>query len=324
MKKLMLFICTLFLAAPLFAQDNAATMDDKQRVCITAFIDPEMDLPATAQNILHDRMHKAILKNGLGSTDSERFIMTAYVNKLGVETTATAPVMYVVELEANFFIGDGVEGTLFSQGSINVKGADDSEDKALISAIKKIKTNDPAFKKMIAIAKDNIVAYYNTKCNFIITEAQQMANNQQYDDAIFELTRVPDVCEECYNKCMKEAATVYQKKVDDEGAQLLSKARSEWTKGQNRAAAEKAGAYLVKINPQSKSYAEANTLFNQMEKRIKDSDNKAWEYKMQKQKDQTNVQLAVIEAAKEVAVERAKSKKRVYSIISIHRWFVRK
>lgn len=312
----------MFFAMPLFAQQFKVTsLDDKQRVCITAFLDPEMEIPAAAQGILHDRMTKVILKNGLGSSDSERFIMTAYVRQLGVETLPTAPVMYVVELEASFFIGDGLDGTLFSQGSITVKGTDDSEDKAYIKAIKNIKVNDPVFKRMIEIGKENIVNYYNTKCNFIITEAQQMANNQQYDDAIFELTRVPDVCEECYNKCMKEASTVYQKKIDDEGAQLLSKARGEWTKGQNRAAADKAGAYLVKINPQSKSYAEANALFNQMEKRIKDSDNKAWELKMQKQQDQTNVQLAVIEAAKEVAVEKAKSKKRHYSIISIHKWW---
>lgn len=322
MKKLLVIVCALLFAMPLFAQDkSASTLDDKQRIFITPFLDPEMALPLSAQNILLDRMSKAILKNGLSSSESERFIMTANVRKLSVEATTTAPVMYVIELEANFYIGDGLDGTLFSQGSITVKGADDSEDKALLSAIKKIKVNDPAFKKMIAIAKDNIIAYYNTKCNFIIKEAQQKAEHQQYDEAIFELTRVPDVCEECYDKSMKAAVAIYQKKIDDEGAKLLSQAKTEWAKGQDRAAVEKAAPYLLKINPQSKAYNEAFALLDQMERRIAQSDQQAFDYAMQKQKDNAATEQAKIEAAKEVAVAEAKSKKRVYSLISIHRWF---
>ncbi|MBO4574074.1 MAG: hypothetical protein J5708_01960 [Bacteroidales bacterium] len=324
MKKLLIIACTLFVAMPLFAQEKAANLDDKQRICITAFMDPEIEIPATAQKILLDRMNKAILKNGLGSSEGERFIMTANVNQLDVETTATAPVMYVVELEATFFIGDGIDGTLLSQGSINVKGADDSEEKAYLDAIKKIKVNDPAFKRMITIAKENIVNYYNTKCNFIISGAQTMAKNQQYDDAIFELTRVPDICEECYKRSMQEAAAVYQKKIDEEGATLISQARSEWSKGQNRAAADKAGAYLVKINPQSKAYAEGVALFNQMDNSIKAKDQQAWDYKMQKQQNDANIEQARIEAAKEVAVAQANSKKRHYSLITIRKWWGKK
>ena len=42
MKKLMLIACALFFAMPLFAQQFKVTsLDDKQRVCITAFLDPE-------------------------------------------------------------------------------------------------------------------------------------------------------------------------------------------------------------------------------------------------------------------------------------------
>lgn len=322
MKKLLIIICGLLLAMPMFAQEAAGKLDDKQRICISAFMDPESELPTNVQNILIDRMTKAILKNGLGSSDGERFIMTAHVNELGKETTATAPVMYVVELEVSFFIGDGVDGTLFSQGSISVKGADESDTKAYLNAIKKIKVNDPTFKRMIAIAKDNIVEYYNTKCDFIIADAQRMAKNQEYEDALFELSRVPDICEECYKRSMTEANAIYQKQIDEEGAVLISKAKNEWTKGgQNMEAAEKAGAYLVKINPQSKSYAEAESLTKQMENRIKEKQQQAWDFKLQKQKDNTEIAKARVEAAKEVGVAQAKSKKRHYSLISIHKWW---
>ena len=108
MKKILIIACTLFLALPLFAQEN------KQMISISAFMDVEMDIPVAAKNILKDRMTKAILKNGLSSTEGERFIMIADVNELGKETTATAPVMHVVELEVTFYIGDAITGTLFS------------------------------------------------------------------------------------------------------------------------------------------------------------------------------------------------------------------
>ena len=89
MKKILIIACTLFLALPLFAQENTIT-DNKDMISISAFMDVEMDIPVAAKNILKDRMTKAILKNGLSSTEGERFIMIAGVNELGKETTATA------------------------------------------------------------------------------------------------------------------------------------------------------------------------------------------------------------------------------------------
>lgn len=45
---------------------------------------------------------------------------------------------------------------------------------------------------------------------------------------------------------------------------------------------------------------------------------------MQKQQNAANAEQARIEAAKEVAVAEAKSKKRHYSLISIHKWWGKK
>ena len=191
MKKILIIACTLFLALPLFAQENTIT-NNKDMISISAFMDVEMDIPVAAKNILKDRMTKAILKNGLSSTEGERFIMIAGVNELSKETTATAPVMHVVELEVTFYIGDAIAGTLFSQGTTIVKGTGESESKAYLNAVKKIKVTDPVFKKTIAQAKDNIINYYNVKCDAIITEALEQAKNQEFDSALLDakLTRL--------------------------------------------------------------------------------------------------------------------------------------
>lgn len=287
MKKILVIICTLFLSIPMFAQDNSAT-DNKQMISISAFMDVEMDIPVAAKNILKDRMTKAILKNGLSSTEGERFIMIAGVNELGKETTATAPVMYVVELEVTFYIGDAIAGTLFSQGSTIVKGADESESKAYLSALKKIKVTDPVFKKMIAQAKDNIVNFYDVKCDVIIAEALKQAKNQEFDLALFELSRIPNDCVDCYNKSNAHFNNIYQQKLDHEGTILLSNARNEWIQGQNIEAANKAGEFLVQINPQSSAYKEADALFNQIEKRVLEFDQREWNFKMQQYQDEVD------------------------------------
>lgn len=123
---------------------------------------------------------------------------------------------------------------------------------------------------------------------------------------------------------MKEAENVYQRKIDDEGEILLNNARNEWAKGQNRAAADKAGAYLVQINPQSKAYQEGMKLHSQIERRIQEIDQQAWEFQMKKYQDSIDYKQSRLNAIKEVAIAVAQSRKRSYSLISIHKWWGKK
>lgn len=324
MKKILIIVCIIILSLPVFAQDSNTT-DNKQLISISAFINPEMNIPTNVQKILADRMQKAILKNGLSSSEGERFIMTASINELGKETTATAPVMYVVELEVNFFIGDAVDGILFSQGSTIVKGASDSESKAYLSALKNIKTNDPVFKKMIAQAKDAIVNYYNSKCDIIIADALKLAKNQEYDNALYELTSIPDVCEECYKKSITHSTEIFQQKINLEGSMLLTNARSEWAQGQDIEAAKRAGEFLVQINPHSAAYKEASTLFSQIEKRVLEFDQREWNFKMQQYQDELNLKNAKLknEATKlqnDKEVKLTRLNNRRYNIEAICKW----
>ena len=317
MKRLFIIACILFLSAPLFAQNND-TNDSKQMISISTFMDVEMDIPVSAKNILKDRMTKAILKNGISSSDGERFIMIANVNELGKETTATSPVMHIVELEVSFYIGDAVAGTLFSQGSTIVKGSDESESKAYLSALKKIKATDPIFKKMIAQAKDNIIDYYTTKCDLIIAEALKQAKNQEFDLALFELSRIPNDCEDCYNKSINHFNNIYQQKIDQEGSILLTNARSEWAQGQNIEAANKAGEFLVQINPQSSAYKEADALFKQIEKRVLEFDQREWDFKMKQYQDEIDYKATKMQNEKDIKMSRLTY--RHYNIKAITNW----
>lgn len=295
-------VIACLLASMTFAQDQAQTMDDAARIELSAYMDPSSSIPNNARKTLIDRMQKIITKNGMGSTKNTRFIMTANVRELNLEKSETAPVIYIYNLEVNFYIGDGIDGTLFSNCSLEVNAAGDSKEKAYMAALKKIKATDPQYQAFIDKGKKKIVDYYTAKCDFIITQAQTKAKNQDFDAALAELMQVPDVCKECYDKCMAAAQPIYQEKINQEGAKLLSEARGVWSAGQDVAAAEAASAILAQINPQSSAFAGAESLNAEMAKRVKELDKREWDFMLKQQQDEVDLEKASIKAIRDIGV----------------------
>lgn len=302
MKKCIILVIACLMASITFAQEQIQTMDDAARIALSAYMDPSSSIPNNAKKTLKDRMQKIITKNGMGSAKNTRFIMTANVRELNLEKSETAPVIYIYNLEVNLYIGDGIDGTLFSSCSLEVKAAGDSKDKAYMAALKKIKASDPQYQIFINEGKKKIVDYYTAKCDFIITQAQTKAKNQDFDAAIAELMQVPDVCKECYDKCMAAAQPIYQEKINQEGAKLLAEARGVWSAGQDVAAAEAAAAILAQINPQSSAFAGAESLNAEMAKRVKELDKREWDFMLKQQQDEVDLEKASIKAIRDIGV----------------------
>ena len=302
MKKCIILVIACLMASITFAQEQTQTMDDAARIALSAYMDPSSSIPNNAKKTLKDRMQKIITKNGMGSAKNTRFIMTANVRELNLEKSETAPVIYIYNLEVNLYIGDGIDGTLFSSCSLEVKAAGDSKDKAYMAALKKIKASDPQYQTFINEGKKKIVDYYTAKCDFIITKAQTKAKNQDFDAAIAELMQVPDVCKECYDKCMAAAQPIYQEKINQEGAKLLAEARGVWSAGQDVAAAEAAAAILAQVNPQSSAFAGAESLNAEMAKRVKELDQREWDFMLKQQQDEVDLEKASIKAIRDIGV----------------------
>ena len=302
MKKCIILVIACLMASITFAQEQTQTMDDAARIALSAYMDPSSSIPNNAKKTLKDRMQKIITKNGMGSAKNTRFIMTANVRELNLEKSETAPVIYIYNLEVNLYIGDGIDGTLFSSCSLEVNAAGDSKEKAYMAALKKIKASDPQYQTFINEGKKKIVDYYTAKCDFIITKAQTKAKNQDFDAAIAELMQVPDVCKECYDKCMAAAQPIYQEKINQEGVKLLAEARGVWSAGQDVAAAEAAAAILAQVNPQSSAFAGAESLNAEMAKRVKELDKREWDFMLKQQQDEVDLEKASIKAIRDIGV----------------------
>lgn len=297
------FIGALLLSClSIFAQNDLGKADDVARIAISAYVDPGLNFNSEVQKQLTNKMNAILTKQGIAGSRNQRFIITANAEISSEDIVVTTKEMYQYELNVNFIVGDGIEGTKFAMASQTVKGLGETKADAYIQALKKIKPTDPTFQNMINEAKTKIIEYYNSKCDFIISEAKTMAQKQDYNGAIYKLMSVPDVCKDCYDKCLAEVQPIYQAMIDDEGARFLAEARNIWGAAQDASAADAAGAVLAQINPSSKSYAAAVKLSADIAKRVKELDQREWNFQLKQQQDDVDLQKASIKAIRDIGV----------------------
>lgn len=268
-----------------YAQNTAGKIDDAARITLATFVPQQIDqMPEAARSSLSNKLSQIVTQNGLGGKASnERFIITANINVISKDLTATAPPMQAYVLDITLYIGDGIDGTKFSSVTTQVKGVGESETKAYISALKSLKTTDPKYQSFLETGKTKIVEYYNSKCDFIIKEAQTLASQNKFEEAIFKLTSVPEVCKGCYDKCMDAIIPIYQQQIDRVCKLKLAEATNLWSANQTVEAGNQAGEILSTIEPSAACFGEVKALSNKISSRIKELDTREWNYKLKEQ-----------------------------------------
>lgn len=263
-----------------FSQDASASSDGASRIALTAFVPQQVEnMPEAARSMLSNKLSQVISQNGLGSSGiNSRFIITANINVLTKDITTTAPPMIAMTSEITLYIGDGFDGKKFASTSVTVKGVGTNEAKAYIEAIKGIKPADPAIQGFVNDGKTKIIEYYQKNCDMIMKDAQTKASMDNYEEAIYILTSVPNASKECYDKSMAAVVPLYKKYIDKDCKVKMGQAKTAWAASQNYAGAENAAFYLAEINPDAACYKEAMTLTQEIARRVKEVDNREWAF----------------------------------------------
>lgn len=225
MKKL-LFLVFLISLNNIFAQNNLGKTDDLGRIELATILNK--NIPQNASKLLENKVSQIITRNGLGGSSNSRFVVAVNVVEVTKDITATAPPMHAYTLDVNFYIADGIEGTVFSSTSIQVKGVGATDDKAYIAALKNVKPADMGLKSMIETGKNKIVEYYNLKCDFILKEADVAMMRSQYDEAYVILGAVPNICKDCFSMAQDKMTEVYKKKLNEDASKIMNEAKSAW------------------------------------------------------------------------------------------------
>ncbi len=297
-----------------FAQNDKGKTDDIGRIVLTPYVVSNADIPSYAKSVVENKLAQIATRQGMaGSSADMRFVITANLIEFSKEITATAPPMVALKLTPTFYIGDIVTGELFSSCELpTIKGVGENETKAYLSAVNAIRTNHPAIIQCINEGKEKIIEYYNSQIDFIIDEAESMAQSQKFDEAMVKLAAVPKVCKEAYAKAYEKIGEVYQKKIDLEGDKLYNEANSTWNTAKNKESAEKVVELLAQINPLSAAAEKGRALVKKVEShyaelvaRRKEIEERNWAFKMQQYNDEQENIVANRENEHEYRMQKA-------------------
>lgn len=308
MKKItqLLLVATLVLSSSMsFAQSSASK--DENRIMLTSWVPPTIEgMPKIARKNLTNKLKQVVTKNGLGGSPyNTRFIISANVNVMSKDILPGPPTMHAYNLDITLYIGDGIEGTVFASETISVKGVGTNENKAYISALKRISPKNPEVQTFVKIGKEKIIQYYKDNCDLIIKRANNLADQNKQEQAIFMLTGIPSACEECYVKAMNAIKPIYQQQIDRDCKQKYQKATAIWNASQNMDAAEEAGAILSSIDPDASCVGQARSLSNKIAAKVKQIDSREWKYIVKDQQQESER----IEAIRAVGVAYGKGPK---------------
>jgi len=287
-----------------FAQNNIGKTDDQARISLTPVVaDQVEDLPESALSLLQNKMQQIATNGGLGANSySPRFIITVNLAVITKDVISGPPAMIAMNIDATYYIADYISKTVFSRKTISFKAVGTNPNKAYIDGIKKINADSPEFKSFIELGKNKIIAFYNDRCDFILQDAKALTAQKQYQEAIFQLTAVPDVCKECYMKATNAIEPIYKAYMNDLCNRNLAAAQAVWIANPNSSGANEVVGLFADILPDAACFGDAQKLVNEIRTKVLSDENRDWNFKMKRWDDNTSLESQRINASREVGV----------------------
>jgi hypothetical protein len=296
----MKFFVTIILI--ILSKLTLAQSDDLSRITLNPFVSQTLSLPDEAESQLLNKLSVIATNYGMsGNQYNPRFVITANVNVISKDIIPGPPNMFAEKIDLTLFIGDGIDNVLFTSLTIPLKGVGTNENKAFIDAFNNIKTKSTEIQNFINNGTAKIINYYSSKCDFIIKNAESLANQERYDEGIYNLSIVPDVIKDCYIKCKDKLAVFFKQKIDADCKQKLNKARAIWTSSQNSSAAQEAGQILLTVNQGSICVEEVKNLFAEMNIKVAADQQAVWQFKVRQYEDHVQKEKELMQYAREDA-----------------------
>jgi hypothetical protein len=300
---------------------KAQTLDDFGRIALKVQV-ADKKMPEEAKAMLENKMKQMITHFGMGSmSGNSRFVMEAKVDILNKDITATAPQRVSQKLEITFYTGDAVKQKIFSNAAVTCVGIGVNETKSFIAAIQQINPKNEKFKAFLEEGKNEIIAHYNIECAQILKEAQSLSERGNYDEAIYNLALIPDVCADCYAQSLKMQAILFTQKIETEGKSLFTQAKAIWAEQPNSDGAASIARLLPRINPQVSFIQDVHTFTKEISAVVQAQELREWKQTVKEYNDrienarrsadrQYQLEQQRIRAYREIAVEYAKNQPR--------------
>lgn len=304
-KKLIIILLILVGANLTKAQTN---LDDFGRIVLNTYLPDNNSIPAEAKQALENKLNQIATNNGMGGSQlNPRFIITAALNIGTKDIIAGPPQLIAQNVDVTLFIGDALSNTKFSNVTISLKGVGTNENKAMIDALK---TLNPKNKEVVAFleeGKNKIISYYATNCDFIIKDANSLAEQFKFNEAILKLMAVPDVCKDCYFKSKDLATIIFKKKIESDCTEKVKEAKLIWAAQPNEKGALNASAVMTTIIPSIGCQNEIMKLSNDIKVHLKAEQQKKYDYELLEMKKRYDTEQKRLDGIKQIALEEARN-----------------
>lgn len=227
----------------------------------------DKNLPLAASDKLTTRMLQIASQNGIGGLCTNPVLaMVSEVNCVQRELTGTAPQKAIVKYEVTMYCGNLITNDVYASATQTITGVGATFDDAASKAMNELKnTND--LQKMLQTASERALKWYASTAN-VKNLVDKAVGEQNYALALAMLSSVPEKAEATYayaSKCNAEVSTLM---FQEKAAELLADLEGAIAMAGDENVPE-IGAYLKAIPQSSSSYATAQKLYDDYQKRVK-------------------------------------------------------
>ncbi|MBQ7819681.1 MAG: hypothetical protein IJ341_08290 [Bacteroidales bacterium] len=258
--KIKISICALLLLLITFS-GYAQDCD----ISIKVVVPEESQLTKLAEDLLVKRVSQASSIENIVVGEGSSFAIIPKLVCLTKDVLPGPPVKYSLDFELTLYLTDVNTGTIFYSETLPLKGVDNTESKAQISALRELNPNTPQLLALFKNGKQKAIAYYDANGANIIAKAQRLAEMKQFEEAIYTVLAIPN-CSKYGEQAMAEAINIFDRYMNDKCNENLQLAKSVWIAEQNANGARKAAQYLSQIYPEYGCYSETQNLYNEMKK----------------------------------------------------------
>lgn len=209
----------------------------------------------------------------------------------------------VTSTQLSLFIKQVDNNLAFSSLTKNLQGSGNTRFDALTNTISTLDVNDPSLRKFIENGKNKIIAYYNAKCNAILTSAENMAKKKDFQQALILASEIPDGTS-CYSAAQSKAVAYYQSYqnmlcLDKIKLTNLSLAENNYSD---------ALTHLMDIEPGSACAKEAAVLIEKIEFKINADEKRDYDLKIKMYNDANTLEKYRISAIRDISAAYYKSR----------------
>lgn len=263
------------------------------------------------KNYLCSKMEQLVVSQGVSADFSyTQFVLTADVAGVQKEIVPTVPTSVTCQYDVIIKLVDRAGMKTMAVRTMNVRGAGNTEAKAMQNALKLINPQNKNLVDFIKGAKSKVLVYYNDHATQIVSQAHRLADLEKYEEAFNLLASVPECCNK-YNEVTREIIAIYPKARDKVGEKFLKEARRIWTVDQTGASAEEACYWLSLIDPKSSAYAGGERLYAEIKDRVKVE----VQHEMKVYDDKIDLIKQQINAAKEIGMAYGKGQQTEINVI---------